>query len=222
MADANEAFDTTIAVGEYGTQLFWFNPDEDSEKFEYALPLVSGGEYGGDTETIETPELDLDYVAKISTKTTLNDITLTSNYTKDRYKRWLDILNNLKNQVYMEVFSDGSAVVYSGTSGRPTIQGGDVRQIEVTVAPSNMIWVDDITKIADIDDCIDQLNDMLDAVVNEFNDITTGLTTEITENGALPIDYDTIPSKRLWAYQGEVPESNNSEEELTPAQPSNP
>ena len=222
--DARKAFDTTIAIGEYGTQLFWFNPDSTSEKFEYALPLVSGGEYGGDTETIETPELDLDYVAKISARTTLNDITLTSNYTKARYTRWLEILNNRKNQVYMEVFSDGSAVVYSGTAGRPTIQGGEVRQIETTIAPSNMVWVNDITKVTEAiedDGTIDQLNDMLDAVVNEFNDITSGLTTPIAENGALPIDDTTIPSKREWAYQGSTTEAE-VEEEANPANPSNP
>ena len=92
MADLTEdmrtSFDTEIAIGEYGTQLFWWNAT--SQKFEYALPLVSGGEYGGETETFEAPEMDLDYVPKISGRTTLDDITLTSNYTKDRYKRWTD------------------------------------------------------------------------------------------------------------------------------------
>ena len=203
--DMEKAFDTTIAIGEYGTQLFWFNPASGAEKFEYALPLVSGGEYGGDTETVETPELDLDYVAKISGRTTLNDITLTSNYTKARYTRWLQILSNLKNQVYMEVFSDGSAVVYSGTAGRPTIQGGEVRQIETTVAPSNMIWVNDITSVTEAitgDKTIEQLNDILDAVVNEAQSKTTGLVTSIASGDALPMDYTTVPAKRDWAYQG--------------------
>lgn len=216
MAVDKSKFDTTIAIGEYGTQLFWFNPDDEKEEFEYALPLVSGGEYGGDTETFEAPELDLDYVAKLAGRTTLNDITLTSNYTKDRYARWLEILNNIDKQVYMEVFSDSSAVIYAGTSGRPTIQGGDVRQIEVTVAPSSMIWVDDVTKLTD-EDVIEQLNALLDDVVNKFNDITTGLTTEITENDPVPMDADSLPSKREWAYQGAAEEA-----EATPANPSNP
>ena len=210
MAVDKSNFDTTIAIGEYGTQLFWFNPDDEKEKFEYALPLVSGGEYGGDTETFEAPELDLDYVAKLAGRTTLNDITLTSNYTKDRYARWLEILNNIDKQVYMEVFSDSSAVIYAGTSGRPTIQGGDVRQIEVTVAPSNMIWIDDVTKITD-EDVIEQLNDLLDDVVNKFNDITTGLTSAITENDPVPMDADSLPSKREWAYQGVADSSSSSD-----------
>lgn len=207
--DMEKSFDTTIAIGEYGTQLFWFNPQQTeqiSPKFEYALPLVSGGEYGGDTETVETPELDLDYVAKISGRTTLNDITLTSNYTKARYTRWLQILNNLENQVYMEVFSDGSAVVYAGTSGRPTIQGGEVRQIETTIAPSNMVWVNDIKNVTEAvagDKTIEQLNDILDDVVNRANNITTGMTTKIVSGGEIPMDYSTVPAKRDWAYQGD-------------------
>nr|DAK86203.1 MAG TPA: hypothetical protein [Caudoviricetes sp.] len=193
------SFDNKIAIGEYGTQLFWWN--KDAMKFEYALPLVSGGEYGGDTETFEAPELDLDYVAKITGRTTLNDITFTSNYTKDRYIRWLQILSNIETNVYMEVFSDGSATVIAGTSGRPTIQGGDVRQIEVTVAPENMIWVNDIgnvTNPTDDDDTIGELNSLFKYVTpaeKTFTDLTSG--------DALPIDYSTVPSKRDWAYQGE-------------------
>ena len=217
MAVDKSTFDTTIAIGEYGTQLFWFNPDDEKETFEYALPLVSGGEYGGDTETFEAPELDLDYVAKLSGRTTLNDITLTSNYTKDRYARWLEINNNINKQVYMEVFTDSSAVVYAGTSGRPTIQGGDVRQIEVTIAPMNMIWIDDITNVTDAD-TIEQLNDLLDDVVNKFNDITTGLTTPIASGSALPIDEDSVPSKREWAYDAVHGEESSSSDEEPPAE----
>lgn len=192
MAELTEAmeksFDTNIAIGEYGTQLFWWNPT--AKKFEYALPLVSGGEYGGDTETFEAPELDLDYVPKISGRTTLDDITLTSNYTKDRYKRWLQILSNTSNQAYLEVFSDNSASLYSGTAGRPTIQGGDVRQIETTVAPSNMIWVEDVYKIAD-EATLGQVNDMLGTI--------SGTTyTDLELNDSLPFDFDTFPSKRQW------------------------
>ena len=105
----------------------------------------------------------------------------------------------------MEVFSDGSAVVYSGTAGRPTIQGGEVRQIETTVAPSNMIWVNDITNVTEAitgDKTIEQLNDILDAVVNEAQSKTTGLVTSIASGDALPMDYTTVPAKRDWAYQG--------------------
>lgn len=192
------SFDTKIAVGEYGTQLFWWN--KQASKFEYALPLVSGGEYGGDTETFEAPELDLDYVAKLSGRTTLEDITLTSNYTKDRYIRWLQILSNIELNAYMEVYSDGSATVFAGTSGRPTIQGGDVRQIEVTVAPENMIWVDDIKNVTnptDDEDTIAQLNGLFNAL--KPNGVTF---TDLVSGDALPIDYSTIPSKRDWAYQG--------------------
>lgn len=182
------SFDEKIAIGEYGTQLFWWNADD--QKFEYALPLVSGGEYGGDTETFEAPELDLDYVPKISGRTTLEDITLTTNYTKVRYSRWLQILSNSSDSPakYMEVFDDGSASIYAGTSGRPTIQGGDVRQIEVTIAPMNLIWVADINSLT----------------ASEAEDVNTVLdpTTDLATGDAIPVNSDTIPSFRTDFFRG--------------------
>lgn len=180
------SLDTTIAIGEYGTQLFWWNST--SQKFEYALPLVSGGEYGGDTETFEAPEMDLDYVPKISGRTTLDDITLTSNYTKDRHKRWQEILSNTDANDYMEVYSDGSATMYSGTAGRPTIQGGDVRQIEVTIAPTNMIWIYDINSVDE--DEYAEIKDML------------GLTAEYSSGYKIPFDTTTLPNKREQFFKG--------------------
>lgn len=180
------SFDANIAIGEYGTQLFWWNAT--SQKFEYALPLVSGGEYGGDTETFEAPEMDLDYVPKISGRTTLDDITLTSNYTKDRYKRWTEIISNTVNNNYIEVFSDGSATLYSGTAGRPTIQGGDVRQIETTIAPTNMIWVYDI-------------NDVSEEEYAEIKDML-GLNGEYSATYKIPFDTTTLPNKREQFFKG--------------------
>ena len=180
------SFDANIAIGEYGTQLFWWNAT--SQKFEYALPLVSGGEYGGDTETFEAPEMDLDYVPKISGRTTLDDITLTSNYTKDRYKRWTEIISNTVNNNYIEVFSDGSATLYSGTAGRPTIQGGDVRQIETTIAPTNMIWVYDV-------------NDVSEEEYAEIKDML-GLEGEYSATYKIPFDTTTLPNKREQFFKG--------------------
>lgn len=198
MDEMSKSFDTNIAVGEYGTQLFWFN--KTSQKFEYGVPLVSGGEYGGDTETIEAPELDLDYVPKISGRTTLNDVTLTSNYTKDRYRRWLQITSSTDNNVYLEVFSDGSAAMIAGTSGRPTIQGGDVRQIETTIAPSNMIWIEEVTNVTDVEDenTVSAVNDLLDTIIGG-----EGLTSAIVSGGSLPFDADTLPTKRIQFFQGD-------------------
>ena len=184
--DMRASFDANIAIGEYGTQLFWWNAT--SQKFEYALPLVSGGEYGGDTETFEAPEMDLDYVPKISGRTTLDDITLTSNYTKDRYKRWTEIISNTVNNNYIEVFSDGSATLYSGTAGRPTIQGGDVRQIETTIAPTNMIWVYDI-------------NDVSEEEYAEIKDML-GLDGEYSATYKIPFDTTTLPNTREQFFKG--------------------
>lgn len=198
MAVDKSKFDTTIALGEYGTQFFWFNPkssdnSQTKPEFEYALPLVSGGEYGGDTETFEAPELDLDYVAKISGRTSLNDISLTSNYTKERYQRWVEILNNTKLQAYLEVFTDGSAVLYAGTSGRPTIQGGNARQISVTIAPQNMVWVDDINSLGS--DCVAEVNELIKSILP--SDVTF---TDLTAGQSLPFNATTVPTKREWAY----------------------
>lgn len=205
--EMEKSFDTTIAIGEYGTQFFYFNPnqgDNATPKFEYALPLVSGGEYGGDTETTDTPELDLDFVPKISGRTTLNDVELTSNYTKARYRRWLQVLDQLHEQVYLEVFSDGSGVVFSGTAGKPTITGGDPRTITATIAPTNMVWISDVTSLEETTEGVNTLEilkDMLDEVVNRENDITTGMTPVLTAGNPLPFDSDTIPALREWAYQ---------------------
>lgn len=186
-----DSFDAKIAIGEYGTQFFWWNGT--SQKFEYALPLVSGGEYGGDTETFEAPEMDLDYVPKLSGRTSLNDITLTSHYTKDRYKRWVQILSNVNIQAYLEVYSDGSASLYSGTAGRPTIQGGDVRKIESTIAPINMVWISDINSIGE--DEVSEVNTLLKSVTPSGTSYTT-----LTASSPLPFDKDTLPEKRKEFY----------------------
>lgn len=181
-----ENFDTDIAVGEYGTQFFHFNTV--SKKFEYALPLVSGGEYGGDTETFDAKEMDLDYVPQIGGRTTLNKVDLTSNYTKDRYARWNEIIDNKVAQAYIEVYSDNSASVYSGTGGRPTITGGDVRQINVTIAPENLIWVGDINNVTEEE--YNELKDML------------GIEDVWTSEFKIPFDESSIPNKRIKFFDG--------------------
>lgn len=189
MSEVNkESFDTTIAIGELGTQFFHFNGT--SKKYEYALPLIDGGggEYGGDTETSEAPEMDLSYTPKISGRTTLNDIELTSNYTADRYKKWLEIVSNVDIHNYLELFSDGSAVSYSGTGGMPTITRGTPRTITETIAPQNVIWIDDVNNVDQ--ETYNELKDML------------GLTDTWSSNYKLPFDEDTIPNKRLEFFKG--------------------
>ena len=196
MAISPNDFNATVAIGELGTQFFYF--DVTDSKFKYALPLVSGGEYGGDTETFEAPEMDDDTVAKISGRTTLSDITLTSNYTKARYSRWLEILHNDKPYVYTEVFRDGSAVVFNGTAGMPTLQGGDVRQIEATIAPQNVVWIEDIDNLAS-QDIVDELNAMFKAQGATANVITyTAGTTK------LPFDLTSLPSNRVGEVSDEA------------------
>jgi hypothetical protein len=190
MSEVDKAsFDTDIAIGELGTQFFFYNTTK--AKFEYALPLADGGggEYGGDTETFDAPEMDLAYTPKISGRTSLNDIELTSNYTKDRYKRWLEILSNTKSNAYLEVYSDGSASVYSGTAGMPSITRGNPRTINATIAPENLIWVADINAVTEEEYA--ELKDML------------GLEGDYTSGYSIPFDYDSIPNKRVQFFQGE-------------------
>lgn len=136
-----------IAIGDIGTQLFWFN----TSAFEYATPVTAGAEFGGDTESFEAPETDLDYVPKIQGRTTLNDISYTVNYTAEKYQRIDKISDNTTAQTYMEVFSDGSAMIFKGTAGRPTITAGDVRQITFTIVPSYMQWISNIYNLTDDD-----------------------------------------------------------------------
>ena len=93
----------------------------------------------------------------------------------------------------MEVYADNSATLYSGTSGRPTIQGGDVRQIEVTIAPMNMVWVENINSISDTDNADG---------VSELDEVNNILGTSLTADSALPIDKSTIPTKRLQFFDG--------------------
>lgn len=134
-----------IAIGEIGTQLFWFNATKG--KFEYAVPVTAGSEFGGDTESFDAPETDLDFVYKVGGRTTLNDIPYTSNYTKEKYQRIMDITDIDDDYTYMEVMSDGSAFIFSGTAGQPTKTNGDVPQINFTIIPSYMLWVSDIYEL---------------------------------------------------------------------------
>lgn len=190
MSEVDKAsFDTDIAIGELGTQFFFYNAT--NGKYEYALPLADGGggEYGGDTETFDAPEMDLAYTPKISGRTSLNDIELTSNYTKDRYKRWLEILSNTDANAYLEVYSDGSASAYSGTAGMPTITRGNPRTITATIAPENLIWIADINAVTAEEYA--ELKDML------------GLEAEYTDGYAIPFDYESIPNKRVKFFNGE-------------------
>lgn len=117
-------------------------------KFEYAVPVTAGAEFGGDSESFDAPETDLPYVPKVLGRPTLNDISYTVNYTKEKYKRVLGISDDDVINTYMEVFSDGSAMIFKGTSNEPTITAGDVRQINWTIIPNFKLWIDDIANLS--------------------------------------------------------------------------
>ena len=161
-----------IAIGDIGTQLFWLN----GTMFEYGVPITAGAEFGGDTESFEAPETDLDYVPKVQGRTSINDVSYTVNYTAEKYSRIQKISDPTTTQTYMEVFSDGSAMVFKGTSGRPTITAGDVRQITFTIVPSYMQWVSNI----------------FDLTEDDKKNLDTGIYT----GSKINIDADTIPGYR--------------------------
>lgn len=166
-----------VAIGDIGTQVFWYN--KTNKKFEYAVPVTAGAEFGGDVESFEAPETDLDYIAKIGGRTNINDIAYTINYTSEKYQRILDISNNVETNVYMEVLSDGSGAIFQGTSGMPTITAGDVRQINWTVVASALVVVSNIFNLTEKD--IDRL----------------GVIAETVYTGtAINIDASTIPTAR--------------------------
>lgn len=203
---------TNVAIGDLGTQFFWFNKDStftnksegtgNTGAFEYALPVTAGAEFGGDTESFEAPETDLDYVPKIGGRTTLNDVEYTINYTKEKYARIEKITNNIIPQVYMEVFQDGSAAIYKGTSGIPTIGTGDPRPLTLTIMPDYLCVVQDIYNLteknkADIDSLVADMkalyatDDETYETLNLYRTISSPSTTY-----ALIIDTDSIPAQR--------------------------
>lgn len=169
---------TKVAIGDIGTQLFWFNTDK---KFEYALPITAGAEFGGDTESFEAPETDLDYIPKVGGRKSFNDISYTINFTADKYARAEAIINNTEAQTYMEVLSDGSAMVFQGVSSMPTLTAGDVRQITLTIIPSFVKFVENVFNLKQDE-------------VNALNGLNLGAT--FTLGGTIPIDETTLPSVR--------------------------
>ena len=180
-----QLFNSQIAVGDIGTQFFWLN--KTSKKFEYALPVVAGAEFGGETETFEAPESDSDKVAKLVGRSTLNDVVYTSNFTPARYTRWNEILDNTKTQTYLEVLSDGSGMMFTGTAGEPRLMTGDVRTIEATIAPQREVFIPDIFKLT-----ADDISAIQPMKIDE-----DGTNITLTEQEALPIDDDTIPDGRI-------------------------
>jgi hypothetical protein len=144
MAETKNTNFNNIAIGDIGTQLFYL----DGSTFKYLVPVTAGAEFGGETESFEAPETDLDYIPKVMGRKSLNDVEYTINYTKEKYKVLKDVSNKGK-VAYMEVFSDNSAMIFEGTANEPTITAGDVRQMTYTIVPSIMEWVDDIYNISD-------------------------------------------------------------------------
>ena len=211
-SELSKKFNALVAISDLGTQLFWLN--KTSKKFEYALPVVAGAEFGGDTETLEAPESDAPKVAKISGRTTLDDVTYSANYTKDRYARLAGgkiningtrtevepILDLVNPQTYMEVFSDGSAMVFNGTAGIPDIQSGDIRPVEITIAPQNEIWVYDIYDLT------------AEEIAGLSPIMYEGFDTEVQEGDEIPVDLDTIPVGRV-GYAEENASTEDEEEE---------
>lgn len=185
MAKTQEIFNEKIAVGDLGTQLFWLNREKG--KFEYALPVVSGAEFGGDTESFDAPESDLPYVPKVSGRSSLNDIVYTSNMTPERYARWKAIVDSTEDNTYLEVLSDGSAMMFSGTGGVPRILSGDVRQIEQAIIAKKMEFIANVLSITADEKTL--IQSMMK------NDAGEDITLTATE--PLPFDVDSIPSGRI-------------------------
>lgn len=180
---------TDIAISDIGTQFFYFN--ETNNIFEYAVPVTAGAEFGGDTESFDAPETDLNYTAKIAGRKNLNDLSYTSNYTKEKYARILEITGN-DTRTYMEVFNDGSAMIFQGTSGGPSITAGNVRQINFTIVPSFMQWMKDITNVSESE------TKVLDAL--SLTDIYK--TKSTGSEKYINIDAASVPTARTQYFEG--------------------
>lgn len=186
-----------IAAGDIGTQLFVFNKGASSalSSFGYALPITAGAEFGGDTESFEAPETDLDFVPKIGGRSTLNDISYTVNYTSEKYERIRAISDNTDVNVYMEVLSDGGAMIFAGTSGMPTLTAGDVRQITWTIIPSIVIFISDVANLSAGD--IAKLSSLPDGDEGAGY-YYVAATTDVPAH--IKFDLDTIPKIRQDYY----------------------
>ena len=143
MADTYNQY-TDSAISDIGTQLFVL----EGTNMNYAFPVQAGGVFGGDTETYDAPETDLNYVPKVIGRTSLNDVEYTINYSKDRYAR-VEIFATSDESIYAEVFKDGSGVVFKGTSGRPTINNDNPKTITHSIAPSFMRWINDVNSLSE-------------------------------------------------------------------------
>lgn len=179
-----DAFNAQIATGDLGTQLFWLNREE--SVLEYALPVQAGADFGGDTETFDAVESDLDYIPKITGRASLDDVTYTSNFTKERYARWQSITDEKNPQTYVEVLSNGSAMVISATAGNPRLMSGDVRTIQATLAPQAEVFIANIASLT---------KDEISKIQPYFKD-SDGTNITLTENTALPFDLTSIPTGR--------------------------
>lgn len=196
---------TNIAIGDIGTQFFWFNKDSKYDgnantagttgAFEYALPVTAGAEFGGDRESFDAPETDLDYVPKVGGRNILNDVEYTINYTKEKYARITEITNNIVGQVYMEIFQDGSCAIFKGTSGIPTITSGDVRQLTLGITPDYLTVIQDIYSLTQAEKTkLDSLASDLKALYATTETPYTSLA--LYSGNKLIIDTTSIPSAR--------------------------
>lgn len=150
---------TDSAISDIGTQLFVL----EETIMNYAFPVQAGGVFGGDTETYDAPETDLDYIPKVTGRTSLNDVEYTINYSKDRYAR-VEQFATSKDSIYAEVFKDGSGVVFKGTSGRPTINNDNPKTITHSIAPSFMRWINNVNSLSE--DEFDELKSVHASLVN--------------------------------------------------------
>lgn len=178
-----------IAIGDIGTQLFWFN--KTAGNFEYALPVTAGAEFGGDAESFEAPETDLDYIPKIGGRRSINDIEYTINYTKEKYMRAEEITDPVEVNTYMEVLSDGSAMVFQGTCPMPSITAGDIRQITMTIIPSFITFVPDIYNLTE---GTETKNNLQTAWYDDANNV-------------IKINAESIPTARQEYYTSENAEA---------------
>ena len=185
---------TEIAIPDIGTQLFWWN--KTTKVFEYGVPVTAGAEFGGDVESFEVGETDLGYKARVAGLPSLNDIPYQVNYTADKYRRVREISDNTEMNTYMEVFSDGSAMVFQGTSaGMPKISAGDTKVIDWTIVPSAEAWVSNIYDLQTFD--IAELGKIKETV---------------HEGTSIKIDASTIPTARQdYAVTKGAPASQSAE-----------
>ncbi|MEG2540279.1 MAG: hypothetical protein RSB59_00665 [Clostridia bacterium] len=172
-------FNTNFATNEIGTELFHY--DETTKKVHYIAPIVEGADFTRDVEKIDTPELDIDYVPSMSGKATMPTAEYMFNYDVNRYKAVTTCVKANNRGTYIEAWSDGSGMVFTG-DGSVGRTKGNPPQISAKINMGFMLWIENLLSLTAEE-------------VAKLQGVFTGAV--LTALKPLPFDVASIPDGRI-------------------------